>query len=280
MSKNLIFYVNGKFVPKDEARVSILDLGLIRGYGVFDFLRTYNGKPFKLDEHLRRLQNSAKQIGLECPSIGQVKQIILKTLAKNNLPEANIKILLTGGVSLDQITPADKPTLAVIITPAISFPVAYYEKGIKVVTVPFGRSYHLAKTINYIPAILALKIAKKKKAIEALYTNKRGEVLEGTTSSFFLFKNGTLITPQDEILKGITRQVVIDLAKKEFKTVFRPIKYQELKEIDEAFITASNKEVMPVVKIDNLTVGNGKVGENTKRIMELFHDFSRDVRNP
>ncbi|MCL4382680.1 MAG: aminotransferase class IV [Patescibacteria group bacterium] len=279
MSKNLIFYVNGKFVSKDKARVSILDLGLIRGYGVFDFLRTYNGKPFKLDEHLKRLQNSAKQIGLECPPISQIKQMTIKTLAKNNLPEANIKILLTGGVSLDQITPADKPTLAVIITPAISFPVAYYEKGIKVVTVPFGRSYHLAKTINYIPAILALKIAKKKKAIEALYTNKRGEVLEGTTSSFFIFKNGNLITPQDEILKGITRQVVIDLAKKEFKTVFRPIKYQELEEIDEAFITASNKEVMPVVQIDNLTVGNGRVGENTKRIMELFHDFSRGARN-
>lgn len=276
---NLIFYVNGKFVSEEEARVSILDLGFIRGYGVFDFLRTYNGKPFKLDEHLKRLQNSAKQIGLKCPPIGQIKQITIKTLAKNNLPEANIKILLTGGVSLDQITPADKPTLAVIITPAINYPVAYYEKGVKVVTVPFGRSYPLAKTINYIPAILALKIAKKKKAIEALYTNKRGEVLEGTTSSFFVFKNKILITPQDEILKGITRQVVIDLAKKEFKTVFRPIKVQELKEIDEAFITASNKEVMPVVKIDNLTVGNGKVGENTKKIMELFHDFSRGARN-
>ncbi len=279
MSKNLIFYVNGKFVSEKKARVSILDLGFIRGYGVFDFLRTYHGQPFKLDEHLKRLQNSTKQIGLECPPLGQIKQIILKTLAKNNLPEANIKILLTGGLSFDQITPADKPTIAVIVTPAVTYPTVYYEKGIKVVTVPFGRSYPLAKTINYIPAILALKIAKKKKATEALYTNEKGEILEGTTSSFFVFKDGVLITPQDEILKGITRQVVIDLAKKEFKTVFRPIKDQELKEIDEAFITASNKEVMPVVKIDNLTVGNGRVGKSTKRIMELFHDFSRGVRN-
>ena len=271
----LIFYLNGNFLTESQAKISVLDLGFVRGYGVFDFLRTYGGKPFKLDEHLKRLKNSADQIGLEIPwKKEELKKLVLAALAKNNLAEANIKILVTGGISPDQITPSGKPTLAILVYPPAVYPKSYSENGIKAITVSMTRAFHLAKTINYIPAIVALSQAKKEKAVEALYMNEKKEVLEGTTTNFFIFKNNILITAREGILLGITRAVVLELAKKEFKVELRPIKYKELETIDEAFITASNKEVMPVVKIDNLTVGKGTVGENTRRIVELFRKYT------
>ncbi len=270
----LTFFVNGDFVKEDEARISVLDLGFVRGFGVFDFLRTYNGKPFKLDEHLQRFKNSASFIGLELPwSKEKLKKLVLETLKKNNLPEANIKIVASGGVSPDQITPSEKPTLVILVYPPAVYPKSYYEQGIKVITVPFGRAFPKAKSINYIPAIIALTKAKKEKAVEALYLNEDNEVLEGTTSNFFVFKNKILVTPKDGILSGITREVVIELAGKEFKVELRPIKYDELKTIDEAFLTASNKEVMPIVAVDNQIISDGKVGRNTKRVMESFKNY-------
>lgn len=273
-----IFYLNGSFVPEDEAKISITDLGLVRGYGVFDFLRTYNGKPFKLEEHLKRLQDSAKQIGLKISwTMAELKKLVLVTLEKNRLPEANIKIIVTGGISPNQIFPVGKPTLAILVYPPPVYPRSFYEKGVKVITVPASRTLPRAKTIDYISAIMALEKAHKEEAIEALYLNEQKEITEATTSNFFVFKGQTLITPKDGILFGITRQVVLDLSQKEFKKDLRPIKYKELYEVDEAFITATNKEVMPVIKVDNITIGDGKVGNNTKKIMELFKKYTQKV---
>lgn len=275
--KHPIYYVNGLFLPEKRAKISVLDLGVLRGYGVFDFLRTYQGKPFKLEEHLLRLKNSAAQIGLDLPKpAGELSRIVVELLARNRLPEANIKIILTGGVSPDQVTPTGKPTLIILIYPVLSYPKTFYQEGVKVISYSIKRSFPTAKTINYIPAIVALKKARSKKAVEVLYLNEKKEILEGTTSNFFIFKNNTLMTPGKGILPGITRQVVLDLSRNEFKVKLRPIKYQELLTIDEAFLSASNKEIMPVVKIDQLKVGNGRVGEKTKRVMELFKKYTRE----
>ncbi len=270
-----IFYLNGKFVPENEAKASILDLGFVRGFGVFDFLRTYHGQPFKLEEHLRRLKNSAQQICLKIPwTTTELSRLVYETLKRNGLPEANIKIVVTGGLSPDQITPGDKPTLAIMVYPPAVYPPSYYTEGIKVVTVPFSRSFCGAKTINYIPAIIAMDKARKEKAVEALYLSPQKEILEGTTTSFFAFKGETLFTAKKDVLPGITQQVILSLAKKEFPVKLQAIKYAEVKNIDEAFITASNKEIMPVVKIDKITVGSGKVGKNTKRLTELFRAYT------
>lgn len=268
---NLTFYLNGKFVKEDDAKVSILDLGFVRGFGIFDFLRTYNGKPFKLKEHLLRFQNSAKLITLPFPwKIAELEKLVLETLKKNQLPEANIKIIATGGLSADQITPGLNPTLAIVIYPPAVYPQSYYEKGVKVVTVSLMRAFADAKTLNYIPAMIALEKARREKAVEALYKDEKDFVYEGTTTNFFLFKGKNLITPKDGILEGITRKVVLKLAEKEFKIELRPVRYKELEKIDEAFICASNKEIMPVVQVDSIKIGNGRVGPNTKRLMELF----------
>jgi branched-chain amino acid aminotransferase len=271
-----ICYLNGKYVPFDQACLPLNDLGLVRGYGVFDFLRTYNGVPFKLTEHVQRLQNSAKLIGLSLPwSTAEIAEITQNTLTHNHLPEANIRIVVTGGASADFITPLGQPSLMVIVTPVSQYPQEYYEQGIKVITVPIERFIPKAKSLNYISAIGALQQAKQTNAVEALYVNSQGEVLEGTTTNFFVFRGSQLITPKEGILNGITRDVILELAKDRFEIVEQSIAFSQLNHCDEAFITSSTKEIMPVVQIDELYISQGKPGENTQSLMHLFHKYTK-----
>ena len=271
-----ICYLNGKYVPFDQACLPLNDLGIVRGYGVFDFLRTYNGVPFKLTEHVQRLQTSAKLIGLSLPwSTAGIEQITQNTLTHNHLPEANIRIVVTGGASADFITPLGQPSLMVVVTPVSQYPKEYYEQGIKVITVPIERFIPKAKTLNYISAIGALQQAKQTNAVEALYMNSQGDVLEGTTTNFFVFRGSQLITPKEGILQGITKDVILELAKDRFEIVKQPITYSQLNHYDEAFITSSTKEIMPVVQIDELHISQGKPGENTQTLMDLFHKYTK-----
>ncbi|MBD2129619.1 aminotransferase class IV [Microcoleus sp. ZQ-A2] len=271
-----ICYLNGKYVPFDQACLPLNDLGIVRGYGVFDFLRTYNGVPFKLTEHVQRLQNSAKLIGLSLPwSTAEIEEITQNTLTHNHLPEANIRIVVTGGASADFITPLGQPSLMVIVTPVSKYPQEYYEQGIKVITVPIERFIPKAKSLNYISAIGALQQAKQTNAVEALYMNSQGDVLEGTTTNFFVFRGSQLITPKEGILNGITRDVILKLAKDRFEIVEQSIGYSQLNHCDEAFITSSTKEIMPVVQIDELYISQGKPGENTQTLMHLFHKYTK-----
>ena len=271
-----ICYLNGKYVALDQACLPLNDLGIVRGYGVFDFLRTYNGVPFKLREHVQRLQNSAKLIGLSLPwSTEEIEAIAQDTLEQNNLPEANIRIVVTGGSSTDFITPLGQPSLLVLVTPVSEYPSEYYRQGIKVITVQIERSIPTAKSLNYISAIGALQQAKLTNAVEALYINQQGHVLEGTTTNFFVFRGSQLITPKDNVLNGITRNVVLELAENRFEIVEQPIYYSELSSCDEAFITATNKEIMPVIQVDELPISQGKPGENTQLMMHLFHKYTR-----
>ncbi len=271
-----ICYLNGKYVPFDQACLPLNDLGLVRGYGVFDFLRTYNGVPFKLTEHVQRLQNSAKLIGLSLPwSTAEIEEITQNTLTHNHFLEANIRIVVTGGASADFITPLGQPSLMVIVTPVSQYPQEYYEQGIKVITVSIERFIPKAKSLNYISAIGALQQAKQTNAVEALYVNLQGEVLEGTTTNFFVFRGSQLITPKEGILNGITRDVILELAKDRFEIVEQSIAYSQLNHCDEAFITSSTKEIMPVVQIDELHISQGKPGENTQSLMHLFHKYTQ-----
>jgi branched-chain amino acid aminotransferase len=271
-----IYYINGTYVSADRACLPVNDLGIARGYGVFDFLRTYNGVPFRLREHVQRLQNSAELINLSLPwSTAEIEAIALETLGRNNFPEANIRIIATGGTSENFITPVDQPSLAVIVTPVSEYPTEYYERGIKVITVQIERFIPRAKTLNYISAIMALQQAKQSGAVEALYVNQQSHVLEGTTTNLFIFREDKLITPNDNILKGITRDAVLELAQNRFDIVEEPIYYSELSNVDEAFITSTNKEIVPITQIDDLPIANGKPGKNTKLIMQLFHNYTR-----
>lgn len=272
----LICYANGRFVSLEEATVSVRDLAVLRGYGVFDFLRTYNGKPFKLREHLLRLERSARLILLDLPaSLDEIEVIVLDTLHRNNIQEATVRIVVTGGISSDGITPCGDSGLIVLVSPAHLYPASFYNEGIKVITVKLERYIPGAKTINYIPAIVAQKQAKAVGAVEALYVNGQGHILEGTTTNFFIFKGNRLITPHSDILPGVTRNVIVDLAQKHFELVEQSITFDDLAAADEAFITASNKEVMPVHHVNEVQIGQGKPGPNTRQIIADFHELTR-----
>lgn len=275
--KEPIYYLNGKFVPKSKAKISVWDLGLLRGYGVFDYIVTYNnGRPFLLNKHLKRLQNSARLIGLKMPyKLAQLKTLVLKTVQKNNNgKEKVIRIVLTGGESKDAISLGIKPTLAIIVYDRNFYPALSYKNGINVITFDHNREAPQAKSLNYIQAVKAMSLTKKKKATEAIYIFKKlDKVYEGTQSNLFLIKGGEITTPDGETLPGITRELVMKMCMKILPTLMREVKIQELFNADEIFITASNKEIIPVVKVDKTIIGNGKPGPITKKLIEEYRKF-------
>jgi branched-chain amino acid aminotransferase len=272
-----IFYVDGRFVPSEEATIPINDLALLRGFGIFDFLKTYNGKPFLLKEHIERLQKSAAQIGLELPwSQRELVDIVRQTQDQNMQSESNIRIVVTGGSSPDFITPQGKPRLLVLVTPLTEPPRSWYTEGVKIITIDSERHIPAAKSIDYIPATIALKQARRQSAIEAVYVDRGGYVLEGTTSNLFIFSENRLVTPGRAILNGITRQVVLKLAEGVYETEIRDIKSDELHTAAEVFITGSNKEIVPVVKIDETVVANGKPGKHTQILMNAFVTYANE----
>ncbi|MFY7843410.1 MAG: aminotransferase class IV [Rhabdochlamydiaceae bacterium] len=271
-----MFYINGVFL-EEEPKISSMDLGLIRGYGVFDFMRTYQGHPFHLEDHLLRLQYSAKIIDLNLPeSIDDIHKIVEILMTKHTSQEANIKIILTGGVSPDHLMPAQNHTFIIQTYPLKPFPADFHQKGIKVISTPFSRTFPKSKTLNYIGAILALKKAQEAKAQEAIYVDDHKQILEATTSNIFAIKKGVLITPLSEnILIGITREVVLRICQNHFPIEIRSLTLKELLECDEIFISSSNKEIMPVIQVDDSIIGTGVVGPYTKKIKKLFFNYTQ-----
>jgi branched-chain amino acid aminotransferase len=269
------YYVDGKFVRADQAVIPVDDLAVLRGYGVLDIMRTFNKKPYFLDEHIRRLEHSAEKIGLSLPWSGQeIIGLVRETLGRNRLKgEANIRIIITGGTSSDFFHPQGNPRLIILVTDLPTLPDAWYTKGIKVITHPAQRSLPDAKVISYIPAALALKKARKQDAVEALYVNQKGEALEGTTSNLFAFFGDTLATPKEGVLKGITRQSILDLAKDLFTIEEGPLQLARLLTANEVFITGTNKGIVPVIQIDDTRIGTGEPGPNTRRLTLQMEDF-------
>jgi branched-chain amino acid aminotransferase len=271
-----VFYLNGKYIPEKEASISVLDIGLLRGYGIFDFLVTYSGRPFLIDEHINRLFNSASLIGLNIGKTKKdIKNIILQALRKNtDGKEKTVRIVITGGVGINSLEPASKPTIIVIVHPKYDYPNKYYSGGVKIITYNYTRPLASIKSIEYSIAIKALKEARKKNATEALYVNNKNKIIsEATTSNLFIVKDNKIITPKDNILYGITRNLVINLYKKSSPIIEKNIPLNELLLADEVFITASNKEIMPVVKINSKKISKGIVGPVTKEVMKLFKDY-------
>lgn len=273
----IMHYLNGDWVEEKDLKISAFDLSVIRGFGVFDFLRTYNRKPFLLEPHIDRFFNSAKELGIVLPkSKEEIAAIVAEGIAKNSLSDFNIRMVATGGVGPDGVTPGT-PSLIVMFTEAHDYPAHFYEKGVKVITYPHLRTFPTAKTLNYLAAIVALQMARNNDAIEAVYTDNALRILEGTTSNFFAVLNGRLVTPKNDILIGITRGVVLELAHELGVTVEeREISTSEIPTFQEAFITASNKEVMPVVMIDEVTIGDGVVGQITQSIRKRYTAVSRE----
>jgi branched-chain amino acid aminotransferase len=268
---NALWYINGRWVHPNEATISINDVAVLRGYSVFESLRTYDRRPFHLDEHLQRLYRSAALIELEIPFTPEfVAKLIHEAIERNTYKHSSIRLLVTGGESEDGVMPGDQPGLALLVTQLGERDMERFAQGIKLITTSLQRTTPEAKTSNYEAAIRALKEAKKHDASDALFVNGQGHVLEGTRSNFFVFLGDTLVTPGKGVLIGVTRKTVLELAKGRFPIEERPILLSELPQADEAFITSSSKEITPVVRIDDVTIGDGKPGARTYELEQRF----------
>ena len=271
MDKNAWWYINGKWVHPHEATISINDVGVLRGYSVFEAFRTYDRRPFHLDEHLARLYRSAAVIELEVSYTREYLIAILKeVIERNTYKHAAVRMLVTGGESEDGILPGNTNGLAILITELGERDMARFARGIKLITTQLQRVSPEAKTSNYISAIRALKEATRHDATDALFVNEQGHVLEGTRSNFFVFRGDMLITPRSGVLSGVTRNVVLNLAHGRFQVEERPILLTELPTIDEAFITSSSREITPVIQIDDVQISTGKPGPRTHEMEQRF----------
>lgn len=269
-----VFYIDGEFCEASRAVLPATDLSVLRGYGVFDFLRTYGGIPFQLQAHLRRLQRSAALIELACPwDVEQLAEIVLETLRRNPLDEAGIRIVLTGGESANGFLPSGKSRLLVMATPLLHLPGEAYEQGAAVATVEQSRHLPEAKTINYIPGITAQIKARKRvpDAIEAVYIVD-DKVIEGTRSNMFIHSGGRWVTPAKDLLLGVTRAEVIKLLADEVE--LRDITLAEFYAADEVILTSSTKEIVPIVSVDDVAIGGGAPGENTRRLMRRWREMT------
>lgn len=287
----LKYWIDGTLYPKDEAKISVLDHGLLYGDGVFEGIRAYGGRVFRLDEHLARLWAGAKAIMLQIPmGREELKQAVLATLRANGLRDAYIRLVVTRGVGDLGLDPRKCPRPSVIIiTDAISlYPPELYEKGMEVVTVSTRKNIHEAlspniKSLNYLNQILGRLEVNRVGAPEGIMLSHDGYVAEATADNIFVVLRGTLVTPPAiaGILVGITRNAVMELAAREGipmeERLFIP---HTLYNADECFLTGTGAEVVPVVRVDGRTIGGGLPGAITLRLMKAFRELVQREGTP
>ncbi|MCB9138969.1 MAG: aminotransferase class IV [Caldilineaceae bacterium] len=272
-----IFYVNGEFTPAEHAALPLNDLGIVRGYGVFDFWRTYDGTPFHQREHLQRFARSAAQIDLALPwTEDELNALVNETVARNGFANAGIRIIATGGPAPDYMSPQGNPSLVIMVKAVPAYQATNYSEGCRAITKAMIRERPTVKSLNYIGAIMAVEEAKRRDATEALYLTADGCITEGTRSNFFLVKGGELITPAEGVLDGITRMAVLKLAPARLPTTERAVHISELADADEVFITSSTKELLPIVQIDDLVIGDGRPGPVTLTLLDDFRAYALD----
>jgi len=267
---NKYCFLNNEIIIQDNAFISVRDIGILRGYGIFEVLRTYNLQPFLFKEHLDRFTNSAKLLGLKIPlNKDQIFKIIIDLISKNHKEDCIIRMVLTGGYTENSINfDYNKPTFFITTETLHSLSDNIYKNGIKLKLVEHQRIVPEAKTTNYIFPI-NLKKSLSNEFFDLLYFSK-GCILESSTSNFFIIKNDKIITPKNNILMGTIRNFVIDMIKYDYQIEERDVLLEELESVQEAFLTATNKNIIPVVGVDNKIIGDGIVGKETIKIMNLY----------
>jgi branched-chain amino acid aminotransferase len=288
MSKELMIYIDGKFYPKSEAKISVYDHGLLYGDGVFEGIRTYNGIVFKLKEHIDRLYKSAHPIFLKIPlTKTELTEAVLETLRKNNLTNAYIRLVITRGVGDLGLDPrkCPKATIIIITEPQLQLhSPEKLENGISTVITWVRRNSvdsatHEMKSLNYLNSILGKIEANNIGADEAICLDKTGYVCEGVGENIFIVRGSKLLTPplSSGALDGITRTLIIRLAKKlGIEVTERNITPYELFTADEVFFTGTAAEVAPIREVNRRLIGSGKPGPVTKRIMKEFEKATED----
>lgn len=276
--EKLQIYLDDSLVPLEEAKVSVEDRGFLYGDGLFETMRTYHGEIFLLDRHIKRLYQSAEIIGLNLHlSQEEMRKACLKTLSANNFPESKVRITVSRGISKGKLnfSQDDRPTLVIIVKPLEPYPKDMYENGVKIITFKDIRgNLCYLKSLNYLPNILVKNKVEKDGALEAIFINNEGFVSEGTITNIFIYLDGMLITPplSKKILPGITRNCVLRMAKElEIKYVEEAFLTDELFQAQEVFLTSTIMEIMPVVRVDDKKISEGRPGPITKKLLDFFH---------
>jgi len=264
-------YINNRFLPYTEAKIHVSDIGLQRGYGIFDYFVEMDGRIPFLEDYFDRFYTSAERLNMEVPLERKImKEKIRYLLQQNKFGTSGIKLLLTGGYSEDLYSPST-PNFMILNLPVLHRPGDFGE-GVKLILLDYQRHIPEVKTTFYLPSIALFPELKEKGAVEVLYHHK-GLISETTRANIFLVKNGKLSTPSPGVLQGITRKYVLQVSRNLMPVQEREVKLEELWESEEVFITGTSKHVAPVVEVEGRAIGNGKPGAMTKAISEAYEKF-------
>ena len=278
-----IVYLNGSLIPSSQASISALDYGFLYGYGLFETMRAYGGRVFRLDNHLRRLACSAEVLGLPIGTLN-LEDAVMDTIQANQLSDARIRITISigeGGMVPDPST-CNRPTVLILAGHYQPYPEEVYEKGFRAVVSSIRRNsgspLSRLKSANYLESLLAKQEARAAGVNEALCLNEKGFLAEASMSNIFLVTDGILRTPGQEsgILPGITRETILELASPlGINTLEHDIRLDELSHAEEAFLTNSLIEVMPLTEIEGKPIGSGRPGSVTKRLTAAYRKLVR-----
>lgn len=269
----MIAFVNDMFVQADKAGLRLNDLSIQRGYAAFDFFRTKNYKPLFLEDYLDRFFASGELLRLKSPkSKAEVKDIIRELIRQNDLPEAGIKLMLTGGYSPDGYTPAEPNFIVTQHEIQLTSP-EKFAAGIKVITYPHQRELPAVKSTDYLMGVWLQEKLRQEQAADVLYHNN-GIITEFPRSNVFVVSaSGRVITPSENILSGITRKKILELGNGSFDCAADTITIEELKNAREVFMTSTTKRILPVVQVDDTIIWDGKPGAVTTKISQAFLDL-------
>lgn len=289
---NKLIYLDGKLVKQEDAKISVFDHGLLYGDGVFEGIRAYNGRVFRLKEHLARLRNSAKAISLDIHlSNDELQDAVLLTIKSNKLRDAYVRLVVTRGVGDLGLDPKNckKSTIFIIVDKIKLYPAEFYTNGLAVVTVTIRRNSPNSinpsiKSLNYLNNILAKIESSRSGVPEAIMLNKDGYVAECTGDNIFILKDNALLTPPTwaGALPGITREAVMEIARSKLKLLVKEDIFTtyHIYTADECFLTGTAAEIVPVTKVDNRTISNGKPGKVTLELMREFRELTRSTGVP
>jgi branched-chain amino acid aminotransferase len=276
-----IVYLNGKLIPRSQAKISVLDYGFLFGFGLYETIRAYHGKPFRLDNHIARMRYSAERLGIAIKP-AEIRQAVKDTVKANGFADTRIRITVSigEGTITPNLASCVEPTIAVLVTEYHPPAPEKYRNGFQVIVSSIRRNSRspvtYMKSANTMEAMLARQEARKKGADEALFLNEKGFLTEASGSNLFIVKDGILMTPRFEtgILPGVTRVAVFEVASQSgIKLKEKNVRLDELLQADEAFITNSLIEIVPVTEVGGKKIGTGKPGPITKRVSKGYKEM-------
>jgi len=281
-----IVYLNDAMVPRSQAKVSTVDYGFLYGYGLFETMRAYSGSVFRLDSHLTRLAKSADRLGIVVDT-GVLKKAVMDTLEANGLRDARVRLTVSIGEGsfVPDLHSCIAPSVLVVAAKYTPYADEIYQRGFRIIVSSIRRNSQspvpAMKTANYLESLLARQEAKAAGVDDALFLNEKGQLAEASTSNVFLVSKGMLKTPQQEsgILPGITRGVILELALQMGIMAFETdIRLEEMLGADEAFLTNSILEIIPITNLNGKAIGDGRPGPITRQLMAAYKNLVRSER--